>query len=304
MALDLRPLTIAELLDRSFSTYKRHVWLFAGIMAIPGAVALAYTVLMQLFQYWMGPITPATAPETVLWKMAPMVIGGLLFFVVYMVIYAFALGATTIAVARIYNDQPVDVAGTYKAVRPLGWRLIGLLLWSSLRVFFAAFGIFVLTTILSFMAGLITPILSALVLLAGMMAAGLAAGYLMVRYGVSVPAAVLENLSPNQALVRSIDLTQDYRGRIFLILLCAIVITYATAALFQGPFMVGALLAGPETFTGLMLNVIGAVLGTAGTMFSGPIMIIGLAMAYYDLRIRKEALDLQMMLASLDAPRA
>ncbi len=32
-------------------------------------------------------------------------------------------------------------------------------------------------------------------------------------------------------------------------------------------------------------------------------MIIGLAMAYYDLRIRKEALDLQLMLESIDAPR-
>jgi hypothetical protein len=30
-------------------------------------------------------------------------------------------------------------------------------------------------------------------------------------------------------------------------------------------------------------------------------MIIGLAMAYYDLRIRKEAFDLQVMLESVDA---
>lgn len=304
MALDLRPLTIAELLDRSFSTYKRHVWLFAGIMAIPGGFALAYSVLMQLFQYWVGPITPAMAPEVAFVKMAPMLLGGLLFIVVYMAIYAFALGATTIAVARIYNDQPVDVADTYRAVRPMGWRLIGLLIWSSVRVFVAAFGILVLTGILSFVAALASPILSPLVFLIGMLGAVLTAGYLMVRYGVSVPAAVLENLSPNAAIVRSIDLTQDYRGRIFLILLCAIAITYATAALLQGPFMVGAMIAGPETITGLVLNVVGAVLGTAGTMFSGPIMIIGLAMAYYDLRIRKEALDLQMMLASLDAPRA
>ena len=48
------------------------------------------------------------------------------------------------------------------------------------------------------------------------------------------------------------------------------------------------------------------MLGTAGSAgtFTGPIMIIGLALAYYDLRIRKEALDLQMMFESIDAPRA
>ena len=67
---------------------------------------------------------------------------------------------------------------------------------------------------------------------------------------------------------------------------------------------VRALLAGRESVTALTLNLIGAIFGTIGSMFSGPIMIIGLAMAYYDLRIRKEALDLQMMLESLDAPRA
>jgi hypothetical protein len=37
-------------------------------------------------------------------------------------------------------------------------------------------------------------------------------------------------------------------------------------------------------------------------MISGPIMIIGLAMMYYDLRIRKEALDLELLLGHLDAP--
>ena len=49
----------------------------------------------------------------------------------------------------------------------------------------------------------------------------------------------------------------------------------------------------------------GAVVGGIGRMFSGPMMIIGLAMIYYDLRIRKEALDLHVMLESLDAaPRS
>jgi len=306
MALDLRPLTLAELLDRSFSTYKRHVWLFAGIMAIPGALALGYTVLMQFLQHWLGPLTPTPnmTPEALFVRMAPMVVAGLVFMVVYMVVYAFALGATTVAVARIYNDQAVDVAETYRAVRPQGWRLVGLLIWATLRVMLAAMGLVLATGVLAALAALLTPILSVLIMFAGVGASFLLSIYLMVRYGVCVPAAVIENLGPNGAIKRSVELTEDYRGRIFLILLCAIVITYAAAALLQGPFIVGALLAGPETVTALTLNLIGAVLGTAGSLFTGPIMIIGLALAYYDLRIRKEALDLQMMLASLDAPRA
>jgi hypothetical protein len=303
MALDLRPLTLAELLDRSFSTYKRHVWLFVGIMAVPAGVALAYSVLLQLFQYWNGALTQPMSPEQVFRRMLPTIVAGVAFVFVYVVVYAFALGATTIAVAHIYRDEPVTVGDTYRAVRPQGWRLVGVLLWASIRIALAWLGLMFIDGIFAALLGIVSPILSGFVFVLGMFATFALVAFFGVRYGVCVPAAVLENLSPNRALQRSIELTEDHRGRIFLILLCAIVITYATAALLQGPFMVGAMIAGPGTSMALILSVIGAILGTAGSTFSGPIMIIGLAMAYYDLRIRKEALDLQMMLESIDAPR-
>ena len=33
--IDLRPMTLGEVLDRTFSLYKENFWLFAGIVAIP-----------------------------------------------------------------------------------------------------------------------------------------------------------------------------------------------------------------------------------------------------------------------------
>jgi hypothetical protein len=123
-----------------------------------------------------------------------------------------------------------------------------------------------------------------------------------VRYGVAVPAVVLESIPAGAGLRRSVELTRGNLGRVFLLMLCAVMIAYATAAIFQGPFMVASILAGPETPAALGLAIAGALLGAVGGMFSGPVMIIGLAMIYYDLRIRKEALDLHMLLESLDAP--
>ena len=35
---ELRPLSLGELLDRTFSYYRSHFWLFVGIMAISTAV--------------------------------------------------------------------------------------------------------------------------------------------------------------------------------------------------------------------------------------------------------------------------
>ena len=49
MSLDLRPLTLGELLDRSFSLYRRHFWLFVGIMALPSLLGLAFGLLVALF---------------------------------------------------------------------------------------------------------------------------------------------------------------------------------------------------------------------------------------------------------------
>jgi hypothetical protein len=304
MTLDLRPLTLPELLDRSFSTYKRHVWLFVGIMAVPAGFALAYSLVLQAFEYANGTVTPDMKPEEVIRKMAPVLIALFVFMIAYTIVYAFALGATTIAVAHLYKDQPVSVGDAYRAIRPQGLRLVLLFIWATVKVGLAWMGLIFLTGILAGLVAFVSPLLSPLVFFLGMLVSFVLIAYFAVRYAVCVPAAVLENLSPNRALKRSVELTEDHRGRIFLILLCAVVVTWAAAALLQGPFMVGALIAGPGSPIALALNVIGAVLGAAGSTFTGPIMIIGLAMAYYDLRIRKEALDLQMMLEAIDAPRA
>ena len=297
--LDLRPLTLAELLDRSFSTYKRHLWVFVGIMAVPALVGTLYAVVMQFFSAGLQPNTP---PEMVLRRLAPMAAGAVVFAVLYMAMYAFALGATTIAVAHIYKGRAPTVETAYREVRRHGGRLVLLLLWGTLRVAGTWIGAVTLTAVLTGVMGVFSRILGGLLFMVGI-AAGLGlAGYLAIRYGVSVPAVVLEDLPAGKALARSVELTEDHRGRVFLLILCAVVISYATTLLLQGPFMIGALVAGPGTPAAIALTIAGAIVGGVGTMFSGPIMIIGLAMIYYDLRIRKEALDLQMMLDSLDAP--
>ena len=300
MALDLRPLTLAELLDRSFSTYKRHLWLFVGIMAVPAIVATLYAVAIQAFNTTM---TPDMTPEQALFRVIPLMIGVFVFLIVLMVVHTFALGATTIAVGQLHQGLQPSVAESYREARRHGGRLMLLIIWASLRLAGAWFGLMILTILLSLVVALASRIASGVFVFIGLIGGFLFTGYLAIRYGVSVPALVLEEVSAGKALARSVELTAGNRGRVFLIMLCAAMINYATAALLQGPFMLGALIAGPGTAAAIGLTIVGAVLGGIGSMFSGPIMIIGLAMIYYDLRVRKEALDLRMMLDSLDAPK-
>ena len=46
----LQPLSFGELLDRVFTYYRRNFRLFVGIMAIPQAIVIAGSTLLQAFQ--------------------------------------------------------------------------------------------------------------------------------------------------------------------------------------------------------------------------------------------------------------
>jgi hypothetical protein len=124
--------------------------------------------------------------------------------------------------------------------------------------------------------------------------------YLSLRYAVSVPAVVLENLPAAAAIRRSVALTRAQLGRVLVLVVCAVIIAYASIMLFQMPFAMAALVVGPQSAAAFWFNILSAVSGAIGNTLSGPIMIIGLALLYYDIRIRKEGLDLQLMMEALD----
>ena len=297
--MDLRPLTLAELLDRAFSTYRHHLWLFVGIMAVPAIWSITSAVAMEVFKALTT--APGAKPGDAPLQIALLLIGSFLFGIVYLLAYAFALGATTVAVSHLYMGRETSVGAAYRAVQPHWVRLVVLLFWCWLRLFLTMMGIVLVGGVLAAIFGMISPAFSIFFMALAVVGGGGLCVFFVVRWGVSVPAVVLENLPARSSLARSVELTSDNRGRTFLVILCALVITYATVALLQVPFIVGATLAGPGTALSMLLGIVGAVLGGIGSMFSGPIMIIGLAMMYYDLRIRKEAFDLQVMLDSLDA---
>jgi hypothetical protein len=299
MSLDLRPLTLAELLDRSFSTYRRHLWLFVGIMAVPAAFAMVTGVLLRLVN---TPPPRNMPPADVFRYMLPILLGSFLFGIVYILVYTFALGATTIAVSELFLGREATVASAYRRVRRCAGRLIALFVWGTLRLVGAWIGLVIASAFVGFMLGLVVRFFAVLFLPFALVASFVVVVFMTVRYGVAVPAVVLEGITGSDGLRRSVELTQGNLGRVFLLMLCATMIAYATAAIFQGPFVMASFVAGLGTPTAAALGIAGTILGAIGGMFSGPLMIIGLAMMYYDLRIRKEALDLQLMLENLDAP--
>ena len=69
--------------------------------------------------------------------------------------------------------------------------------------------------------------------------------YVACRLLVCVPAALIEKRSPREALSRSFELTKDFAGRAFVILVLSVVLTYAAYLLLAIPAAI-ALASGRE----------------------------------------------------------
>lgn len=301
--MDLRPLSLGELLDRAFTLYRRHLWLFVGVMAVPSVFALAVGLLSAWFQQTTRAISSnaggAPAAETIamfLGLAGAMMVALLAYFVVYTV----ALGAISLAVSELYVGRTATIVDVFRRMRGRVGRLLMLMLLVMVRVGAVAFAgiVLVIASAATALAG--SPFLTLIVVFLGLLASGCLCSFMLLRYGVAVPALVLEGLTARNAIRRSIELTEGSRLRVLLLFVCVTVISYAGMALFQGPFLMAALFAGTDTTQGFWLNLAGVVSGTIGSTFTGPIMIVGLALLYYDTRIRHEALDLDLMIDALD----
>ena len=266
--LELRPLSLGEILDRTFTVYRRHFLLFVGIAAIPQLLVLVVQLLEIFLKAAPAPVAPPVTQQLqasgALLGLGFLVV--LLGVVVYVVAMLLSTGATVFAVSELYLGRTITIGEALRRMRgELG----------------ALFGVLVLGW-LATMAGLILLVLPGI--------------YLVCRFAVSVPAALLENLGPRSALERSYGLTKDFAGRAFLIYVLYFVLIFAASSLFQWPFLYGLALSRNDP---TMIRVWSALMqagGFAAGILVTPVLTIATALFYYDLRVRKEAFDLQVMM--------
>jgi hypothetical protein len=283
--LDLRPLSVGELLDRTFSLYRRNFLLFIGISAIPQLLVLA----LQLVQLALTPVrVPFRPPVTTDFQsispgfstggVAGILALALVGVVIYLIAYLFSQGGTVFAVSELYLGRSTTIGQSLGRVRGELGSLFGVV----------------------FLNGLVTGVCFLLLIIPGI--------YMVCRLCVCIPAALLENLGPRESLERSFGLTKDNVGRAFLILLLYFAILYAALFLFDIPFAIGIQF---ESHDPSMVRLLSALM-QVGNFIAGvlitPIVTIASSIFYFDLRVRKEAFDLQLMMNPLSggvpAPRS
>ena len=119
MATPLRPLSLGEILDRTFTLYRKHFVLFVGIAAVMHLVLLVMK-LVPLVLTGAAARSTGLLPGVVLFNLA----WALVTLVVWLIAYAMAQGATVHAVSAVYLEEPIGVKEAYARVRDKVGRII------------------------------------------------------------------------------------------------------------------------------------------------------------------------------------
>jgi len=285
----MRPMSVGELLDGIFTSYRSRFGLFVGLMLPLALIQSPLTLLLLLAQIPLADqenVSEAGAFVFLAIMAATIIVG--------FVIHAVAVALVTVAFGEIHLGRNVSIRTTYALVKGRVVGVLGLTLITAVIGFGALFVSIMIAVIPAVIAVAIHPLLGFVVGVPIGLAAGLGAVYLLSRLGVAIPSLVVEHGGVFESLRRSTLLVKGYEFRAILVYVLSMVISYVAAFLFQGPFMLAAALLTEGGVSPLWTQVGQALGGGASMALSGPLLSIGTALLYFDLRVRKEALDLEM----------
>jgi hypothetical protein len=294
----LRPLSTPELLDRTFSLYRSRFPLFAGIMAIPSLLTLALGFVQ--ISLAPGAMNPSLVESPQAAQIGAWLGWVLVSFAVGMVVWAGSTGATAIAVSSVHLDRPVSVSSALTGVLRSVPRLLALVV----TVILGIWGMFMAGVVLFAVAGVAAGVAGALIGVVFMLLGAFFAIFLALSWALCVPIAVLEDKRVFSSLSRSSNLTRGSRGRVLLVGFIFVAVILVVQLILQAPIsiaMLGYMTAGGQ-MTGMpaWLQVASVVVPVLSQCVTGPLLTIGLVLLYYDERVRKEAFDLELLMATVD----
>jgi hypothetical protein len=256
---NLRPLKVGEILDRAFRLYRANFRLFIGIVSVL-LVPFLVLELLSLFIFH----------ETRLVSSIRSFLTGYLLD-----------GAMIWVTSHSYLGHPTSMKDSYRQAR------------RCFRPFFGA-------SFLQVLAYLPAGILFALGTVGGALGIVIMALFvapyiifLSTRWGLSFPAIMLENMNGTNGLTRSWSLTSKDFWRVCVVLTASSVLSYMAISL-PAIMIVYAM----QLFDALSMigPALSSVLTQLGAIMSLPLTMSILVILYYDLRVRREAFDLELAL--------
>ena len=285
----LRPRSSSEILDAAFQLLRRHYAQFVVIGVLAFAPQLLFSISDRIGGVAVvgGHIPPWSYPFR---------------FLAFLWL-CIADAAMLQAAADAYLGRPVSASSALRAALARWTTILGASLLKYLALFVGlmagtiafAFGFALVggaaiaaggNTVTGRAFGVILAIVGTVVTLYWIL-------YMLVRYFAVPAVTILEGRRALESLKRSHTLGQGYVGKIMKTLVLLYVVYFVL--LFAVPAMIGMATKDLSSWA----------IGTpVAAMLVYPLVAIVTAVLYYDLRIRKEAYDLELMASSLDASPA
>ncbi len=290
----LRPLGVGDIVDRVFSLYRSRPLLFLALSAVP-YLAL-FLVIAGLTVVFAGAFVRlassgiATGTQPDLQRLAS-AIAGLTGFVLVVVVVAIVLisaqtASLVDAMSMRYLGRATDVGASFRRGLAAAPRLIGtgLLLFVGLLLFWAAL------TVLMVLSNQALAVI-------GLLLAGLVGTVYVLASALVAPiVATVEGVGPLAALRRSWSLSQGNRWRVLGLQILLGILNAVISVLLSTIFLAG-FVSDP-----IVRAILQQVANVAATIAWAPIEWGTFTVLYYDLRVRREAFDLQLAAEAL--PRA
>jgi hypothetical protein len=257
--LRLRPLEIGDLLDETFRMYRRHFLLFAGIsviLSIPAAALSGYTYY-SLFGAFLQQISSGQSLDlnSLRATLGAIAVGA----VVNLALVPFLYGAVTYATCESALGREVTAGGVVRAVVRRYFQLFGYaFLFLLMGILFCLFPLWI---------------------------------WIGIGWSVVMPIMFIENAGLVPALGRSWRLVEGRWWRTFLMFLLIFILVYV-ARLALDAFIVLGQVVLQIVLSSVAVGWIFAAATAVVDSIVTPLIQIAIVLIYFDLRVRREGLDL------------
>lgn len=266
--LRLRPLEIGDLLDETFRMYRRHFFLFAGIsviVSIPSAALSGYSS----YALFNGLIQQTGSGTFDLATLENSLVGLGIGVLVDVLLVPFYFGAVTYAACESALGHQVTAAGVLIAVT---------------RRYFHLLGYWLLIALMFFVACLIPLWI-----------------WIWVGWAVVMPVMFVENIGLGAAMGRSWRLLQGRWWRTFLIIFLMFIILEVVRLALSAFVSLGQALLQIVLSSTAIFWISGATSVIVDSLVN-PVIQIAIVLIYFDLRVRREGLDLFQLAQHVAAP--
>jgi len=272
---------LPELLDELFRLYRRHFSLIVGVSLLVALPGLVWSLVTGVYRLNSGSYAnlftfTGTATPTFNSQQLSNLLGALaLGFIGGFFLAPITLGAVFRAITDVAQGRPAGIGSVLRETLARYLPLLG---------FVALASLIFLGWIIAEAIGFVLLILPGFAVLAG-------AVYLLVRWSLVLAAMMAEDIGPIRGLGRSWNLVRGswWRtlGILAIVVIMQVIITYGLLILFS---VIAALVSSGD-FQAAVVQVVGTLVSAVVS----PIVYIAIVLLYFDLRVRKEGLDLDQL---------